>query len=99
MSSNALEGTLIITDLKRNSLGRTEISEYTTPPMNALVTALPGLVPIFCFGRWSERLSRRLVILKNFLILFPTKINFLLYLTVMMYMRLLAQVVAKHISA
>ena len=42
-----LEGTLIITDLTRNSLGRTEISEYTPPPMNALVTALPGLVPIF----------------------------------------------------
>ena len=34
-------------DLKRNSLGRTEISEYTPPPMNALFTALPGLVPIF----------------------------------------------------
>ena len=44
---NALEGTLIIIELKRNSLGRTEISEYTTPPMNALVTALPGLVIIF----------------------------------------------------
>ena len=43
---NALEGTLKITDLKRNSLGGTEISEYT-PPINALVTALPGLVPIF----------------------------------------------------
>ena len=40
-------GSLIITDLKRKSLGRTEISEYTTPPMNALVTALPGLVVIF----------------------------------------------------
>ena len=37
MSENALEGTL----------GRTKISEYTTPPMNALVTALPGLVIIF----------------------------------------------------
>ena len=35
-----LEGTLIITDLKRSSLGRTEVSEYTPPPMNALVTAL-----------------------------------------------------------
>ena len=42
-----MEGTLIIIDLKRNSLGRTEISEYTPPPMNSLVTALPGLVPIF----------------------------------------------------
>ena len=38
---------LIITDLKRNLLGRTEKSEFTSPPMNALVTALPGLVPIF----------------------------------------------------
>ena len=37
MSENALEGTL----------GRTKISEYTTPPMNALITALPGLVIIF----------------------------------------------------
>ena len=37
MSENALAGTL----------GRTKISEYTTPPMNALVTALPGLVIIF----------------------------------------------------
>ena len=37
MSENALEGTLC----------RTKISEYTTPPMNALVTALPGLVIIF----------------------------------------------------
>ena len=34
-------------DLKRNELGRTEISEYTPPPMNSVVTALPGLVPIF----------------------------------------------------
>ena len=37
--------------------------------------------------------------LKNFHISFPTKINFLLYLAVMLYMRSLAQVVAKHISA
>ena len=36
---------------------------------------------------------------KNFHILFPTKTNFLLYLAVMLYMRSLAQVVAKHISA
>ena len=39
------------------------------------------------------------VTLKNFHILFPTKINFLLYLAVMLNMRSLAQVVAKHISA
>ena len=32
--------------------------------MNALVTALPGPVIIFRFGRRSERLSRRLVIEK-----------------------------------
>ena len=37
--------------------------------------------------------------LKNFHILFPTKINFLLYLAVILYMRSLAQVVAKHILA
>ena len=37
--------------------------------------------------------------LENFHIFFPTKINFLLYLAVMLYMRSLAQVVAKHISA
>ena len=43
MAKNALEGTLIITDLKRSSLGRTEISEYTPPPMNASYS----LVPIF----------------------------------------------------
>ena len=35
MSLNALEGTLIITDLKRNSFGRTEISEYTPPPISS----------------------------------------------------------------
>ena len=35
MSQNALEGTLIITDLKRNSFGRTEISEYTPPPISS----------------------------------------------------------------
>ena len=28
-------------------MGRTEISECTPPPKNSLVTALPGLVPIF----------------------------------------------------
>ena len=54
-------GTLIITDLKRSSLDRTEISEYTPPSMNALVTALHVLH--FRFGRRSERLSRGLVIL------------------------------------
>ena len=61
-----LEGTLIITDLKRSSLGRTEISEYTPPP-NALVTALCP----FSFLR-SERLSRRLVLCKKCTIHFNT---------------------------
>ena len=57
ISQNALEGTLIITDLKRNSLGRTEISEYTTPPMDALVTALPGLVTIFVLADGENALA------------------------------------------
>ena len=38
--NDILAVTLIITDLKTNSLGRTEISEYTPPPMNAPITAL-----------------------------------------------------------
>ena len=58
-----------------------------------------------CVNRVQRFLSKPvknlslLMTLKNFHILFPTKINFLLYLAVMLYMRSLAQVVAKHISA
>ena len=63
MFKNALEGTLLITDLKRNSLGRTEISEYTTPPMNALVTALPGLMIIFVLAGGVNALAGVLFVL------------------------------------
>ena len=53
MSKNALEGTLIITDLKRSSLGRTEISEYTPPPPNERSSY--SLVPIFVLaGRVND---------------------------------------------
>ena len=58
-----MEGTLIITDLKRNSLGRTEISEYTTPPMKALDTSLPGLVIIFVLAGGVNALASVLLYL------------------------------------
>ena len=52
MSKNALEGTLIITDLKRSSLGRPEISEYTPPPNER---SSYNLVPIFVLaGRVND---------------------------------------------
>ena len=61
-----MEGTLIIIDLKRNKLGRTEISEYTPTPMNSLVTLSPSWpCAHFRLGRRSERLSRRLVNFEN----------------------------------
>ena len=55
MSENALEGTLC----------RTKISEYTTPPMNALVTALPGLVIIFVLAGGVNALAGVLFIYIN----------------------------------
>ena len=55
MSENALEGTLC----------RTKISEYTTPPMNALVTALPGLVIIFVLAGGVNALAGVLLHLKR----------------------------------
>ena len=53
MSENALEGTLC----------RTKISEYTTPPMNALVTALPGLVIIFVLAGGVNALAGVLLLI------------------------------------
>ena len=47
----------------------------------------------------SQLNSSLFMTLKNFHISFPTKTNFLLYLTVMLFMRSLSQVVVKHISA
>ena len=61
MSLNALESTLIITELKRNSLGRTEIDEYTTPPNERSSYSPAWPCDHSRFGRRSERLSRRLV--------------------------------------
>ena len=69
MSENALEGTL----------GRTKISEYTTPPMNALVTALPGLVIIFVLAGGVNALAGVLLLI-SMAQLFQMKCNSIAYL-------------------
>ena len=66
-------------------------------PEKCSPTALEECLVTCSFKRLN--LSLFMTLIKNFHILFPTKINFLLYLAVMLYMRSLAQVVAKHISA